>query len=567
MIGEPARRRRGGRRSRYCVPATCVVLALIYLCGLATVWWRHRRLRSVPTPLPVSHARGPAPTLEQLQQQQQQQVAPVPPDAPLEIASAEPPHGCALDDGGGGGNDDAPADASGSQRYLLYQPQFGLSNQIVALRNAAVWALLLNRTLVLPHLLGHGTAQLRAAHGAAFNVESARSAVSPLRIEEMDSFLGRGLAPRRLLVLDIAIKMRGADDAYFDQIGLSRRTSAPPLRVPLRNFTPTAILAAFGGCGHHRALAFRSLFAALDVKRKDYPPPGMNWLNKRAMPELLRPAPPLAAVVDVVVGCLTNPSGCDAATNATAAAAAAAAAAATVGSAGSAQTRPLACVHIRRGDFVDECAKYERELASDSPRGWVLSHARFGYSCYASDDDLRANIEALLRRLTPPNATSAAAPAVSHASAGQPPPALFVSVEDAAVLRTAGLDRFNLSSLSSSPIDSAARGARAAHGLELPDGIANVLIDQLTCARAQSLLLNAWSTFSQLVMGRVGMQHPDLVGWTRDLAPADQRRVGVGVAFWRTNHWAEKFGAKLNPVVVRAIKPAANFKSVAVPKT
>ena len=537
MIGEP-RRRRGGRRSRYCVPATCLVLALVYLCGLATVWWRHRRLRSGPTPLPVSRAAVPTPD-------PQQQASPPPPAAPLEVASAEPPGGCALDGGGGGDDDEAPADASGSRRYLLYQPQFGLSNQIVALRNAVVWALLLNRTLVLPHLLGHGTAQLRAAHGAAFDVESARAAVAPLRVEEMDSFLRRGVAPRRLLVLDIAIKMRGADDAYFDQIGVSRRASAPPLRVPLRSFTPTAILAAFGGCGRHRALAFRSLFAALDVKRKDYPPPGMNWLNQRAMPELLRPAPPLAAVVDVIVRCLTDASGCDAAPTAGAAV-------------GTAAARPLACVHIRRGDFVDECAKYERELASEAPRGWVVSHARSGYSCYASDGDLRANIGALLRRLAPPNATSASASAAATtaaATAARPPPVLFVSVEDAAVLRTAGLDRFNLSTLSSREIDGAVRGARAAHGLQLPDGIADVLLDQLTCARAQSLLLNAWSTFSQLVMGRVGMQHPDLVGWTRDLAPADQRRVGVAVAFWRTNHWAEKFGAKLNPV--RAIKPAA----------
>jgi len=115
------------------------------------------------------------------------------------------------------------------------------------------------------------------------------------------------------------------------------------------------------------------------------------------------------------------------------------------------------------------------------------------------------------------------------------------------VLRTAGLDRFNLSSLAS--LDLTVRGARAAYGLELPDGIANVLIDQLTCARAQSLLLNTWSTFSQLIMGRVGMQHANLVGWTRDLAPADQKRIGVTVAFWRTNRWAEHFGATLNPVV------------------
>ena len=84
----------------------------------------------------------------------------------------------------------------GGERYLLYQPQFGLSNQIVALRNAVVWALLLNRTLVLPHLLGHGTAQLRAAHSSAFDVEAARAAIVPLRVEEMEPWLRLGIAPQ-----------------------------------------------------------------------------------------------------------------------------------------------------------------------------------------------------------------------------------------------------------------------------------------------------------------------------------------------------------------------------------
>jgi len=179
----------------------------------------------------------------------------------------------------------------GGERYLLYQPQFGLSNQIVALRNAVVWALLLNRTLVLPHLLGHGTAQLMAAHSDAFDVAAARVAVAPtLRVTEMDGFLRLGLAPRRVLVLDINIKMRGADDAYFDRLGVSQRTRGPPRRVAMPDFAPASIVAAFGACARHRALAFRSLFAALDVKPKDYPPPGMSWLNRQAMPSLLRPA-------------------------------------------------------------------------------------------------------------------------------------------------------------------------------------------------------------------------------------------------------------------------------------
>ena len=80
---------------------------------------------------------------------------------------AEDPQ-CAAGDGGEA--------VGGGERYLLYQPQFGLSNQIVALRNAVVWALLLNRTLVLPHLLGHGTAQLMAAHSDAFDGTSAATA-------------------------------------------------------------------------------------------------------------------------------------------------------------------------------------------------------------------------------------------------------------------------------------------------------------------------------------------------------------------------------------------------------
>ncbi|MEC8818324.1 MAG: hypothetical protein VXX30_04495, partial [Planctomycetota bacterium] len=73
-------------------------------------------------------------------------------------------------------------------------------------------------------------------------------------------------------------------------------------------------------------------------------------------------------------------------------------------------------------------------------------------------------------------------------------------------------------------------------GERVMGGFGTVLLDQLTCARASSLLLNAWSTFSQLVMGRVGMQRAELVGWTRDLSPADQRRLGVRVDFWTTQY-------------------------------
>ena len=58
------------------------------------------------------------------------------------------------------------------------------------------------------------------------------------------------------------------------------------------------------------------------------------------------------------------------------------------------------------------------------------------------------------------------------------------------------------------------------------------------------MLLNAFSTYSQLIMGRVGMQHADAIGWTRDLSAQQQKQVGVSVEFWKTKYWAEKFRLK-----------------------
>ncbi len=47
------------------------------------------------------------------------------------------------------------------------------------------------------------------------------------------------------------------------------------------------------------------------------------------------------------------------------------------------------------------------------------------------------------------------------------------------------------------------------------------------------LLLNAFSTFSQLVMGRIGLRHARALGGVRDLSRKQQRQLGVKVAFWR----------------------------------
>lgn len=61
----------------------------------------------------------------------------------------------------------------------------------------------------------------------------------------------------------------------------------------------------------------------------------------------------------------------------------------------------------------------------------------------------------------------------------------------------------------------------------------SVLIDQLVCARAQHLVLNIFSTFSQMMLTRIGLDHPQTGGWARDLTQRTKRRLGLDVDYWR----------------------------------
>lgn len=443
--------------------------------------------------------------------------------------------------------------ASSGQRYLLYAPQFGLSNQLVALRNAVAWAQLLNRTLVLPHLLAHGAVRPRAPFGMAFAAHDARTKLAPLEVIEIDDFLRLGLAPAGVVALATTNKFRPADDTgYFDSLDVkwhrspdgSPHTLAVPMGQTLSGdtaFSPAAILGAFGGCGrHHQVLAFRSLFAAFDPKPLAPPPPGwsvcgvggsggrlagrpssclegLRWLDQLALPAILKPVHGLDRLADRIAARLTAPD------------------------ASAPQGKALACAHIRRGDFNDECIAYDVERARPNPRGWVVSHHRNGWGCLQTESELALNLQAAQRAQQASSRgaacdTAAGGSARAHPAKRCSPPrplAFYASVEDASVLASmVSLRRFNLSSLQTFG------GLLADAKLPLPPTLAAILVDQLTCARASTLLLNAFSTFSQLVMGRIGLRHPlgherYELGWVRDLTRRQQARLGVSVTFWR----------------------------------
>ena len=70
----------------------------------------------------------------------------------------------------------------------------------------------------------------------------------------------------------------------------------------------------------------------------------------------------------------------------------------------------------------------------------------------------------------------------------------------------------------------------------MPPRLRDVLLDQLVCARADFLVLNIFSTFSQMMQTRIGLDHPEAGGWTRDLSPRQQAAMHVDVQYWRS-YW------------------------------
>ena len=230
--------------------------------------------------------------------------------------------------------------------------------------------------------------------------------------------------------------------------------------------------------------------------------PGLSWLDKLAAPALLAPSAGVARLVDALVAELTRPS-------------------AAAGSASAPAQRPteLVCVHVRRGDFERDCPRYAAEAAGQKPRPWVRAHFANGWSCLQSEAELAHNLHHLASTPPPPDT------AATRRDTGAPL-AFYAAVEDPAHVALPALRPFGLA-----PLAAFSTTVRA-HALPMPDAIAATILDQQVCSHARHFVLNIFSTFSQLVMGLIGLRH-SRIGYVRDLTPKQQRTLGVNVTFWR----------------------------------
>eukprot|EP00966_Prymnesium_polylepis_P134905 3117849-Prymnesium_polylepis.1 len=118
------------------------------------------------------------------------------------------------------------------------------------------------------------------------------------------------------------------------------------------------------------------------------------------------------------------------------------------------------------------------------------------------------------------------------------PLAVYAATDSAALLQSPSLRPLNLTALdaslrSATAAEPTTSDAVAALRARLPPELLAVLLDQLVCAKARVLLLNVFSTFSQMVLSRVGLLHPHELGWVRDVTRTQQRQLGIEVRFLR----------------------------------
>jgi hypothetical protein len=304
-----------------------------------------------------------------------------------------------------------------------------------------------------------------------------------------------------VLALNNKVKNSVATDDYFAELGLdwagpprgfrfSFSTPPRPLEVSMSSFGTSDIRATFssGACNQQRVLAFRSLYAAIDLKgAHDYPAPGKTWLNKVALPMLLTPSEGLRGLLDEIADRITQRAGANHAA---------------VRSDVKRHQWPFVCAHVRRGDFIEHCQRHSAESKRADARPWVVSHVGRGWSCLQTEEELALNLEGIDSSIP-----------------------LYVATEEPGVVAYPPFAARNASWLGDF-------AALIDERLALPPGLSGPLLDQMLCSRAQRLLLNAWSTFSQITMGHIGLRNAMQVGWTTDLSLRDQEAVGAEVHYW-----------------------------------
>jgi hypothetical protein len=332
-----------------------------------------------------------------------------------------------------------------NQRYLIYQPQFGFSNQQIALKNAAYWATCLNRTLVVPPIFVPRVSEAKILSAAdlvyfdeifRFDHVHVNYCSAMLRTESLTTFSRRGIHP--VLVYDIHPNMTGDElsDVFFNDI-------IPWSSIPRRKFKLDMCSESMSArklqrhFGHIKdsVLAFNGMYKC-------------SMIDSRAKSEafrlaLFRPSPLFLSIRREVFGALR------------------------VLGLGFQMEAECLCVQLRLGDFESVCNL-------NTP--WLSKKRKTGNTCLPS----AANVSAAVARWQGPcvavmtNDEARASGMLNHTNK-----TLILPSAVRAAISSLGLDR----------------------GLGSPSGqhLLTILLEQLLCERSAWAVLNYYSTFGETV--------------------------------------------------------------------
>jgi hypothetical protein len=287
------------------------------------------------------------------------------------------------------------------RKYITYQPQFGLCNQLRALHHAVAIAKVLKRTLVIPDVLDNDGAGPIYKREILFDSENIvkglngvlihdRSEVSCITMESYNRLVTENKAylPTKVLVLSLPLKQLFPTDFYFNSIGWKLpKIEAKSLTGFQEKHWRVWDQINAEGMSDEDTLAIHSTFGAWmgatlkedrvwHAATEQLVYQEANWINKNVKKltdshELLKVnlkhsinnSTLLLQLISLQDGFM--------------------------------------CAHVRRGNFQKACQRYNNEYLSNSSRQWVTSFVEADLACWV-DEHIFVDVLDEVKRIVKP---------------------------------------------------------------------------------------------------------------------------------------------------------------------
>jgi hypothetical protein len=236
------------------------------------------------------------------------------------------------------------ASLASEERFLLFHPQGGLTNQMMALQDAMVYASVLNRTLVIPPIISNNSFGALTEPSLLMDLQQLNQFVRSISYKEFpneSSFrLLSGIESNRFISGMSTFK-------FFEEYGIKPQAI---VTIPTTSLSREAILSRYGACQDH-VLAFSSLF-------------GLSmWRNEKETQFLFK-VPQWNAIHQDFVDKVASSLG------------------------------PFSCLHLRRGDFKEYCEFIEAMRAAKGKNHYKSRYfSKFSMSnCFPSLEEVSTSM-------------------------------------------------------------------------------------------------------------------------------------------------------------------------------